>query len=50
MPLWKCAECHHEYEGEASKCNWCGSEETPRLLEAKTSLERMLETWRNKDD
>ena len=43
MPLWKCGECHHEYEGGASKCDWCGSEKTPKMLKAKTGLEQWIE-------
>ena len=25
MPLHKCTECHHEWEGDELLCDWCGA-------------------------
>lgn len=26
LPLWKCTECHHEWQGLKKRaCDWCGS-------------------------
>jgi len=39
MPLLKCLNCQHEWEGtEDSKCDWCDS--GGRILEEETPLEK----------
>lgn len=44
MPLLKCADCHHEWEGTAeSTCNWCQTEKTVIILEEITPLERTID-------
>jgi len=43
MPLWKCSECHHEWEGTNTKCGWCGNK--GYQLQEKTSLENMIEDF-----
>jgi hypothetical protein len=25
MIHWKCTVCHHEWDGEAQHCDWCGA-------------------------
>lgn len=42
MPLFKCKECHHEWENSTKRrCEWCGADSY--VLEAKTSTERAFE-------
>jgi rRNA maturation endonuclease Nob1 len=33
---WKCSKCHHEWDGERTICDWCGSK---GLLLVKASNE-----------
>jgi hypothetical protein len=41
MPLLKCTECHHEWEGlKDSRCDWCGKD--GKILVEKTGLEQMI--------
>lgn len=43
MPLWKCNDCHHEWEGsdEDNRCDWCESE--GHIIQEKTGLEELLD-------
>jgi len=41
MPLLKCRNCMHEWEGKSdSKCAWCGCK--GRILEEKTAFEKYV--------
>ena len=43
MPLFKCSNCQHEWEGGiGSLCDWCGAE-PGRVLEERTSFERYVD-------
>lgn len=40
--LWKCADCHHEWEGDGTHaCEWCKCTHS-RLLERGTPLSRLV--------
>lgn len=41
MPLYKCSECHHEWEGSQGNCSWC-KKGVGILLEEKTPLEESI--------
>ena len=42
MPLWKCHNCHHEWEAPGKrKCDWCKCTQV-HILEEQTPLERMV--------
>ena len=49
MPLFKCSKCHHEWEGSTTdkQCDWCGA--PGKVLEEKTPLERLLDSWYDKE-
>lgn len=42
MPLWKCQNCHHEWEGSnlRAMCDWCGGD--GEKLAENTELELTL--------
>ena len=40
MKYWGCTECHHEWEGTDSKCDWCGGK--GKVLEESTPFSRMV--------
>jgi hypothetical protein len=42
MPHFKCRDCHHEWDGTRSTCDWCF---TPfaKKLETKTHFERFID-------
>lgn len=41
MPLRHCDKCHHEWETENEKCDWCGN--NSHVLEEVTPFERFVE-------
>jgi hypothetical protein len=43
MPLWKCSQCHHEWEGNkfGYQCGWCKSQGS--VIENKTHFEKFLD-------
>lgn len=45
MPLLKCNECHHEWEGQKNSfCDWCSCPDSTVLME-KTGLESFLANY-----
>ena len=46
MPLWKCNNCHHEWEGSETDniCDWCRSE--GHILEKETPLEKSMKEFK----
>jgi len=47
MPLFKCKGCHHEWEGNDPKCDWCGGDSY--VLEEKTSVEKLVDYLLSKE-
>lgn len=47
MPIWKCENCHHEWEGTFAKCDWCQS--AGYLLKTDSELEEMIASGRHMD-
>lgn len=47
MPIWKCRDCHHEWEGTRATCDWCFTPAATKLAD-KSELEQMLrdDKWR----
>lgn len=35
--IWKCAQCHHEWQGRGRPCDWCGCPECVFLRYAYTT-------------
>ena len=48
MPLWKCDECHHEWEGSRPTCDWCKA--NGHILEKETPFEKMVKEYFGKKD
>ena len=42
MPIWKCVDCQHEWEGSSKDdvCDWCQSK--GQIIETKTDLEKSV--------
>lgn len=48
MPLLKCRDCMHEWEGRTnSLCDWCGG--NSRILAKETSMEKLFRKFWSED-
>lgn len=45
MPIMKCYDCHHEWEGQRKECDWCDSKNEAIILKDKSELENMISRW-----
>lgn len=48
MKHWHCLACHHEWDGENPKCDWCQADGKVLSVSKPFPFKEILEYWRIK--